>query len=165
MTLSGICHHFHGWGGGGRVGCSFYVESDNFRYGLSLQLFTSVLSAELYAVLRAVHYAGRSAMSRFLILTDLMRALTCLGDCLAVSVKNYLVFKIAHLLADLGRVVKFMWVPGHVGIAGNEAADGVARAVGGLPYTIQYVLPFCDLYGPIGRDFEGVPPALDTSLE
>ena len=48
----------------GRVGCGFYVAGDNFRYGLSLQPFTSVLSAELYAILRAVHYAGRSAISR-----------------------------------------------------------------------------------------------------
>ena len=141
----------------GRIGCGFDVEGDNFRYDLSLQLFTSVLSAELYAILRAVHYAGRPAMSRVLILNDSMKALTCLGDCLAVLFKNYLVFKIAHLLAglaglaDLGRVVKFMWVPGHFGIA----ADGVGRTAGNLPYSIQYGLPFCDLYGPVGRDFKG----------
>ena len=141
----------------GRVGCGFFVVGDNFRYGLSLQPFTSVLSAELYTILRAVHYAGRSAMSRVMILTDSMRALTLLGDCMAASIKNYLVFKIAHLvagLADLGRVVRFMWVSGHVGIVGNEVADGVARAAGGLSYCIQYGLPYCDLLDPIGRDFE-----------
>ena len=67
------------------------VDGDNFRYGLRLQLFTSVLSAELYAILRVVHYAGRSAMSRVLNLSDSIRALTYLGDCLAISLKNYLV--------------------------------------------------------------------------
>ena len=141
----------------GRAGCGFCVVGDNLRYSLSLQPFTSVLSAELYAILRAVHYAGRSAMSRVVILTDSMRALTLLGDCMAVSIKNYLVFKIAHLVAgllDLGRVVRFVWVPGHVRIVGNEVADKVARADGGLPYCIQYGLPYCDLLDPIGRDFE-----------
>ena len=141
----------------GRVGCGFYVVGVNFRYGLSLQPFTSVLSAELYAILRAVHYAGQSAMSRVMILSESMRSLTLLGDCMAVSVKNYLVFKIAHIvvgLSDLGRFVRFMWVPGHVGIVGNKVADGVARAAGGLPYCIQYGLPYCDLLDPIGRDFE-----------
>ena len=142
---------------GGRAGCGFYVLGDNFRYGLSLQPFTSALSAELYAILWAVHYAGRSAMSSVVILTDSLKALTLLRDCMAASVKNYLVFKIAHLVAgllDLGRVVRFVWVPGHVGIIGNEVADGVARAAGGLPYCIQYGLPYCDLLDPIGRDFE-----------
>ena len=96
-------------------------------------------------------------MSSLVILTDSLRALTLLRDCMAASVKNYLVFKIAHLVAgllDLGRAVRFVWVPGHVGIIENEVADGVARAAGGLPYCIQYSLPYCDLLDPIGRDFE-----------
>ena len=159
---------------GGRAGCGFYVLVDNFRYGLSLQPFTSALSAELYAILRAVHYAGRSAMSSVVILTDSLRALTLLGDCMAASVKNYLVFKIAHLVAglfDLGRVVRFVWVPGHVGIVGNGVADGVARGAGSLPYCIQYGLLYCDLFDPIGRDCcglmsgLGVPPARGISRE
>ena len=36
--------------GSGRAGCGFYAERDDFRYGLSLQLLTSVLSAELFAI-------------------------------------------------------------------------------------------------------------------
>ena len=71
-------------------------------------------------------------------------------------------------------MVEFMWVPGHAGMAGNDAADRVARAVGGLPFRIRYDLPFCDLFDPVGCDFEswvrllwpylgmGVPPARDT---
>ena len=84
-------------------------------------------------------------MRRVLILTDSMWALTCLGDCMAASVRNYLVFKIVHLvagLADLGGEVRFMWVPGHVGIVGNEVADGVARAAGGpaLQHSVRPAL-------------------------
>ena len=129
----------------GRTDCGFCVVGDNFRYGLSLQPFTSVLSAEFYAILRADHYAGRTAMRGVLILTDSMRALTCLGDCMAASARNYLVFKIVHLvagLADLGGEVRFMWVPGHVGIVGNEVADGVARAAGGpaLQHSVRPAL-------------------------
>ena len=35
------------------------------------------------------------------VLSDSWRALSCLRDCLAMSVRNYLVFKIAHILMAL----------------------------------------------------------------
>ena len=50
----------------GRVGCGFYVQRDN--YALALQSFTTVHSAEIYAVLRAIHYYSHFAMNRVLIL-------------------------------------------------------------------------------------------------
>ena len=141
----------------GRAGCGFYVERDDFRYRLALQPFNSVLSAELYAILRAVHYSSRAGMNRVLVLSDSWGALLCLRDCLAVFVRNYLVFKIAYIpvgLRDLDRVVGFLWVPGQPGIAGSDAADRVAWAAGGLPYRIRYGLSFSDLFDPVGRDFE-----------
>ena len=54
----------------GRVGCGCYAGRDNFRYGLKLQVFTSVLSSELYVILRAIYYSGRSAMGKVLIFPD-----------------------------------------------------------------------------------------------
>ena len=143
--------------GSGCTDCGFYAKRDDFRYGLSLQLFTSVLSAELFAILKAVQHAVRLAMSSGLVMSDSWKALSCLRDCMATSVRNYLVYKVAHVLAglrDLGSTVEFMWVPGHAGIVGNEVADRVAGASRELPYSIRYGLPFCDLYDPIGRDFE-----------
>ena len=143
--------------GSGRAGCGFYVERDDFRNGLSLQLFTSVLSVELFAILKAVQYAGRVGLSRVLVLTDSWRVLTSLRDCTAASVGSYLVYKIAYELAglrDSGGGVEFMWVPGHVGIVGNEVADRVAGVARELPYDIRFGLPFCDLYDPIGRDYD-----------
>ena len=115
----------------GRAGCGFYAERDDLRCGLSLQLFTSVLSAELFAILKAVQYAGRVGMSRVLVVSDSWKALSCLWDCMAASVRNYLVYKVAHALAGLrglGSTVEFMWVPDYVGIVGNEVADRVAGA-------------------------------------
>ena len=66
-------------------------------------------------------------------------------------------FRVAHILAglrDLGSIVEFMWAPSHVGLVGNEVADRVAGAAREIPYCIQYGVSFCDLYDPIGRDFE-----------
>ena len=143
--------------GGGGAGCGFYAERDDFRFGLSLQLFTSVLSAELFAILKAVQYAFRVGMSKVLVVSDSWGALSCLRDCMATSIKNYLVYKVVHVLAALrerGSRVELMWVPSHVGIVGNEVADRVAGAARELPYSVRYGLPYCDLYDPFGRDFE-----------
>ena len=52
---------------------------------------------------------------------------------------DYLVFRVAHILAglrDLGSMVEFMWAPSHVGIVGNEVEDRVAEAARELPYCI-----------------------------
>ena len=57
---------------------------------------------------------------------DSWKALSCLRDCMATSVRNYLVYKVAHVLAgisDLGSTVELMWVPGHLEIVGIEVAD------------------------------------------
>ena len=102
----------------GNAGCGFNAERDDFRFGLALQSFTSVLSAELYTIFRAIHYSSRAGMNRVLVVSDSWAALSALRDCFAAPVSNYLVFKIAHMLKDLRdmcRVVGFMWVPGHVG--------------------------------------------------
>ena len=34
----------------GPADCRFFVNRDNFRYGLALQPYTSILTAELYAI-------------------------------------------------------------------------------------------------------------------
>ena len=69
-----------------------------------------------------------------------------------------------------------MWVPGHVGIAENEATDGVTQASGGLRTVFSTACPsvtFTALSEVIlrhGRCFcshtwgLGVPPARDTFL-
>ena len=68
------------------------------------------------------------------------------GDCWSSSPQlssfrtSPFVYKILHLaslLRDRGGSVGLGWVPSHMGIAGNESADLVARSASRLPFVVQ----------------------------
>ena len=95
-------------------------------------------SAELYAVLNAIHYSSRSSMGRMLILAVSLTALSSLVDCLSRSVKSYSLFESAHFLDGLmdgGRVIEFWWF------------------ASGLFYSVQFALSYIDLLDSVGFDY------------
>ena len=56
---------------------------------------------------------------------------------------------ILALLTTLHRarkLVKFCWIPSHVGITGNELADAAARRAASAPCTRRFPLPARDFY-------------------
>ena len=157
----------------GDAGCGFYVGRDDFRYGLALQPFSSVLSAELYAIFRAIHYSSRAGMNKVLVASDSRAALSALRDCLAAPVRNYLVFRIAHMLEglrDQGRVVEFVWVPGHVTLrpTGSFGLRGSCRSASGMAFLTAISSTRSAATTKRGLGFYGhtwgrrVPPTRDT---
>ena len=88
----------------------------------------SILSAEAQAILLALSKVDKSLGKKFLILSDSM---SCLQSIQNKHLENPLVLQITHRLHDLltsGFNIAFMWVPSHIGLAGNTAADAAAKA-------------------------------------
>ena len=94
---------------------------------------SSIFSAEARAILLSPDAMERSSNDRFLLVTDSM-------SCLQ-SIENHklnhplvleIVVRVRRLLSD-GKQLVFMWLPSHVGIAGNSAVDAAAKAVLNLP--------------------------------
>ena len=48
-----------------------------------------------------------------------------------------------HEFASRGFSIVFIWVPSHVGLAGNTAADAAAKMALNLPVT-NLAIPYCD---------------------
>ena len=88
---------------------------------------SSVFIAELYAIFLSLTMIITNPNQNFLILSDSKSSLQSIKD---IYSKNPLVKQIQNLLiriANNNKQVRLCWVPAHVNIPGNEAADKLAK--------------------------------------
>ncbi|GFW87125.1 putative RNA-directed DNA polymerase from transposon X-element [Trichonephila clavipes] len=112
----------------GHVGCD--VVFNNTILSFSLHNSMSVFSAELTVILVALQHILISDHHHFCVYTDSMSALESLH--FSTEHRHPTVIEILLLLRKLERKgfdIIFSWVPGHVGILGNEKADTAARSM------------------------------------
>ncbi|GFU13601.1 putative RNA-directed DNA polymerase from transposon X-element [Trichonephila clavipes] len=95
-----------------------------------LRLLPACMCAELTAIIVVLQHITVSNHRRFCVYTDSMRALESLH--FSTDNRHFTVIEILLLLRRLERKgfdIIFSWVPGQVGILGNEQADTVARSM------------------------------------
>ncbi|GFW07830.1 putative RNA-directed DNA polymerase from transposon X-element [Trichonephila clavipes] len=148
MKPNKLERHFetlHGYTDGsktvGHVGCS--VVFNNTILSFSLHNSMSVFSAELTAILVALQHILISNHRHFCVYTDSMSALESLH--FLTEHRHPTVIEILILLRKLERRgfdIIFSWVPGHVGILGNEQADNAARS---MSDSMQWPVCYRDL--------------------
>jgi len=111
---------------GHRVSAALYHK----RGTLSVRLpgATSVFNAELHAILLALDVVRRSKEKHFLLLSDSYSSLIALGGSHFDQDSVYKYQKTYSTLTNSRKTVILCWIPGHVGIPGNERADRVAKA-------------------------------------
>ncbi len=81
------------------------------------------------AILIALQWVEKLGRKRFLICSDSLSVLASLRSFHSKAWQNilYEVLQLNTRLSHLGCQVKFMWVPAHVGIAGNEMTYRLAK--------------------------------------
>ena len=113
---------------GSGVGCSAVMPSGREKL-VTLHKNASVFTAELYAILAAITLTFTLPDKKnFVIVTDSLSSLEAIQK---LSPENQIVSRIRKHLHDLkkmGKEIKLIWVPGHIGIPGNERADRRANA-------------------------------------
>jgi ribonuclease HI len=111
---------------------------------------SSIFTAELVALFRALNYVNKHPFHSFVIYTDSRSSLEALS---APQTRNPLVLEIQHFLVLLSshfKSVCFCWAPSHIGISGNERADQLARGACSLQVSPR-LLPFMDFHPEITK--------------
>ncbi|KYQ54710.1 Gag-Pol polyprotein [Trachymyrmex zeteki] len=120
---------------GSKVDHSTYVGAAVFSPQLQAELmyklfsYTSVFSAEAYAIYNAITISIDLHLRKVTIVTDSRSVLEAVkGTCIRTN--NYLILLIRARIEEAeneGTRIQFLWVPSHRGITGNEKADQLAK--------------------------------------
>ncbi|XP_076043862.1 uncharacterized protein LOC143026955 [Oratosquilla oratoria] len=114
----------------GRTGAGIFLE--NTQESISVKLLpTSIFSAELIAIREAIKIvlALPHPPACITVLSDSRASLKALQSCQCDSQPDTLQ-EILHLTAEASNKdihIRYQWVPSHVGLHGNEKADGAAK--------------------------------------
>ena len=103
----------------------------------------STLQTELVAIRHALQHAQRRPEATVVIFTDSRAALQVLQQPRPRDNVHLFTSILGSLqrLALQGRRARLHWIPSHVGIRGNEAADEAAKRAAAGPLITQHVAP------------------------
>ncbi|XP_063373833.1 uncharacterized protein LOC134661622 [Cydia amplana] len=106
----------------------------NKGVGYKINKYASIFTAEATAILFALkHIKEKNQLDQnWIIVSDSMSVLKSLSSSKINANINYLIFAIKELWWELSLTdtdVKFVWVPSHIGVLGNENADFLARTI------------------------------------
>ena len=110
-----------------RAGCGIYIVDRNLRYSITINKFSSFITSELFAILHALYLAWSFRIIKVVVVIDSLSSLQSIPNW---NWKNHsFANKIAlySTLSASGYEVRFLWVPGHQNITGNEIADQLAK--------------------------------------
>ena len=138
-----FCFYTDGSKDGDRVSsaaiCKQYQKSER------LPNQASIYTAEINAILLALGIMEHSNRMDFLLFSDSLSTLQALQSR---KTDHPLLLKVLLKLTELdskGFNIVFCWVPSHVGLAGNEKADLVAKQALTLPEVEPCFFPYTDL--------------------
>lgn len=113
-----------------------YAVVDNNAHTIRMQILTDIVSsftAEATAIRSAITLALESP-SKTLICTD---SLSVLRAILNPSPSATTVNVIRDMLIQNENKIRLLWIPGHIGIQGNEAADRAAKSACTAPVILD----------------------------
>lgn len=156
------------------VGAAIRVGNETYTW--SLEMYCSIFTAESYAIWQALLYFSFTSATSCVICTDSLSCVLSLKDRFSKDLLIIRILNLVHYLHENDRVCHLLWIPSHVGIAGNEAVDDAAREASnsqidtGIPLPIsdeftRLRLTIRDSWQSIWDQFDGKLKQIKTSVE
>jgi len=130
------------------AGYSFYIPELHISFTNNLPPSSSSFTAECFAIIEALTFISNLISNYYLIASDSLSCLIALNSNPFNSHFSPLVLRIkqiTHTLYLSNYSIKFLWVPSHIGIRGNEMADSLAKSTFKLICPSLTLLPHTDL--------------------
>ena len=103
---------------------------------------SSVYTAEMYAIYKAIKYVYLSDIQKAVIFSDSLSVLQAIAS---FKTKCHYMIKLQKLISICGKDIVFEWVPSHVGIHGNTLADTAAKNAIEKEFYVNTKIHFYDL--------------------
>ena len=110
----------------------------------------SIFTAELKAILLALSLIAQSPLFYFIVFSDSLSSLMALTGHIPDNPYVLMILEKCSYLVQKGKKISFAWIPSHVGIPGNEAADKAAKEALNLPVA-DLKIPYTDFKYHINR--------------
>ena len=111
-----------------KTAAAMVIPQQNLTEAFRLPDGSTIFTAESSAISQALQYVQNNPqIAEAAIFSD---SLSCLQALLGLQTRNPLtteILNLLHFIKGLAKVVHLCWIPGHVGIQGNEAADKAAK--------------------------------------
>ena len=135
----------------GKTGCAFYHSNKKVSKKMRLPEYTSIYSAELWAIHEALIYCSEYTENTFFVIfSDSRSALARVDSCKVTAPDNYLINKILNvylLVLQENKTVILVWVKAHVGIPENEIVDKLAKEATKLSFFVtNFKIPYTDFF-------------------
>jgi ribonuclease HI len=104
-------------------GCAYTLNDFSQKYNLGNHI--SIFSAELFAIFFAIQISSNAINKKFAIYTDSLSSIQAISKLYS---KNPIVQRIQERISNSSNYYTFIWIPSHVGIAGNELVDSLAKS-------------------------------------
>uniref|UniRef100_A0A3P9LEU6 Reverse transcriptase domain-containing protein n=1 Tax=Oryzias latipes TaxID=8090 RepID=A0A3P9LEU6_ORYLA len=112
-----------------RTGFSFCIPTLDKSVGVKTSKDLSVFAVEMLAISYSLHWLEQNRIGDGIICSDSLSALISLKSYYSESRSDilYEIYESLIRLANLKINIRFMWVPAHRGVEGNEMADFLAK--------------------------------------